>query len=401
MAENSFNWGRALAGFGEGYQGRGSQYLSGLREQDKQSALAQLGEQMASGEISQDQYIKQLATQDPATYSKIALAQYTNKAPAALQINSAIEEALKSGDTEKANRLAWLARSGAYGINTFGTPPAAPNQGQPQPMPTAEGQPQQPTAQQPSALAQMAPEYVPTGDSILPTPNSIAQQQAANAALEEEAKSAAKVRGSGEITPQQQMKIDREQAQQLGKFSLQAEMDNLTNINTVGERLLENADVWTTGFLGKAGSYIAGTPQADFEADLETVLADSALNKLMELKDSSDTGASGLGQVTEREISLLMASRAALSQSQSPEQFKENLARYLELRNKTVSRVAQQYKETYGSLPKELEGLVGGDDTGTESSGYKSADDVRSAFSSGKIKKDEAIKILKDQFGYE
>lgn len=170
-----------------------------------------------------------------------------------------------------------------------------------------------------------------------------------------EEKAAAEVTGAGEITPQQQMQIDKDKAKLAGKYALLTEKENLKNINTVGQRLLEDADMWTTGFLGKAGSYIAGTPQSDFAADLQTVLSDSTLNRLVELKDSSDTGASGLGQVTEKEIDLLMASRAALIQSQSPEQFARNLKRYLDLRNKMVSRVALEYKERFGELPEGFE----------------------------------------------
>lgn len=165
---------------------------------------------------------------------------------------------------------------------------------------------------------------------------------------------AAQVAGAGKITPQEQRKIDNQRAAQTGKFALLTEKDNLQNINTVTDRLLKDANIWTTGFLGKSGSFMPGSPQLDFAQDLETVLSDSALSRLVELKNSSDTGASGLGSITEREISLLQASKAAVAQAQSPEQFRKNLQRYKEIRNKTVERVSDAYKERFGELPAEL-----------------------------------------------
>jgi len=162
------------------------------------------------------------------------------------------------------------------------------------------------------------------------------------------ANAAAEMAARGDIGDREKLQMERDNAKNAAINALQIEKDGLKNINVVMDRLQNNANLWTTGFMGTIGSIFPGTPQADFAADLETVFADSALNKLIELKNSSETGASGLGQVTEREISLLQASRAALMQSQSPEQFRENLKRYQEQRNITVKRVEDQYNRSFG-----------------------------------------------------
>jgi len=75
---------RALGGFGAGVQGRGTEYLQQLREEQQSARLAELGNAVASGQIDRTQYLKGIAQYAPDLYGKIVLAQTQNK-PSAIQ----------------------------------------------------------------------------------------------------------------------------------------------------------------------------------------------------------------------------------------------------------------------------------------------------------------------------
>lgn len=114
----------------------------------------------------------------------------TSNLPATLQVNAAIESALKKGDYDTANRIAWLTRSQAYGVDTFGPQGNTPETFQP-------FKPKAPVETQPVAQS----EYVPTGQSIMPSGGSIAQQLAAKGALEAGAKERSKLQQQLAISP--------------------------------------------------------------------------------------------------------------------------------------------------------------------------------------------------------
>ena len=99
--------------------------------------------------------------------------------------------------------------------------------------------------------------------------------------------------------------------------------------------------------MGQKTQDIGGTPAANLKATLTTIGADSALSKLQEIRDASPTGGA-LGAITERELDLLRDSAAALAQSQSPDQLRENLRNYKRIRNEALNRVMAAYKEQYG-----------------------------------------------------
>lgn len=123
------------------------------------------------------------------------------------------------------------------------------------------------------------------------------------------------------------------------------------NINRVIDDVINSADGMTTGLGGSLMKMIPGTGASDMEANLKTVEADAAFSELQNMRDNSKTGGA-LGQVSERELALLSSAKAALSQSQSPEQFKENLLRYKEVRNAAMENVANAYKMDHGTFPQ-------------------------------------------------
>lgn len=80
---------------------------------------------------------------------------------------------------------------------------------------------------------------------------------------------------------------------------------------------------WTTG----AGSLLANLPATDarnFDAQLNTLKANIAFGELKEMRDASKTGGA-LGQVSDRELTLLSSALGALDSGQSPENFKKQL----------------------------------------------------------------------------
>lgn len=98
-----------------------------------------------------------------------------------------------------------------------------------------------------------------------------------------------------------------------------------SNLLPVFDDVKANADSWTVGLLAST-SLAPGSPAADLKANVDTLLANASFDRLQEMRANSPTGGA-LGSVTERELELLGATRAALARSQSPEQFKENVER--------------------------------------------------------------------------
>ena len=72
--------------------------------------------------------------------------------------------------------------------------------------------------------------------------------------------------------------------------------------------LLESDASFAAGPIGWATQMLPFTPGGSEASKLDTLNAKVVFDSLMELKNSSPNGASGLGQVTEREIQLLAQS---------------------------------------------------------------------------------------------
>lgn len=86
-------------------------------------------------------------------------------------------------------------------------------------------------------------------------------------------------------------------------------------------------DGWfTAGWGAEHMSVVGGSDSANLKALLNTVKANVGFDKLQAMRDSSPTGGA-LGQVSERELTLLNAAIGSLEQTQSPEQLRDNLLR--------------------------------------------------------------------------
>lgn len=82
---------------------------------------------------------------------------------------------------------------------------------------------------------------------------------------------------------------------------------------------------FTTGIVGKVAAEIPGTTRKDLEGYIDTLQANLTFDNLKAMKAQSATGASGLGQVSEREGRLLAAKVASLDADQKPETLRSNL----------------------------------------------------------------------------
>jgi hypothetical protein len=115
----------------------------------------------------------------------------------------------------------------------------------------------------------------------------------------------------------------------------------------------------TRGLAGEGGKGIFGlgnyTGGVDLAETLKTIEADSALGRLMEMKEQSSTGASGLGALSEKELGLLTSARQSVAQSQSEDQLDKNLREYKKIRTQVLKNVAEGYKQQYGEYPKGFE----------------------------------------------
>jgi hypothetical protein len=90
------------------------------------------------------------------------------------------------------------------------------------------------------------------------------------------------------------------------------------------DRALQIAQsVPSTGIFSIANA-IPGTPQYDLKTTLDTIKANVGFDQLQQMRDNSPTGGA-LGQVSERENTLLQAVLGSLDQAQSLEQFTANL----------------------------------------------------------------------------
>lgn len=106
------------------------------------------------------------------------------------------------------------------------------------------------------------------------------------------------------------------------------------------------AEKGATG-LGSMLSGFPATSSKDLAALLETIKSNIGFAELQAMRDSSPTGGA-LGQVTERELSLLQAVVGSLDQAQSREQFTANLDRLERQYQQSMAAIAAAYERDFG-----------------------------------------------------
>lgn len=109
---------------------------------------------------------------------------------------------------------------------------------------------------------------------------------------------------------------------------MQADLSQNELLNAIADArrtITENPNT-AAGFLGNALGKVGGTASSDLEGSLTTIGSRNVLDNLARMKAQSQTGASGMGALSEREGAYLRDSIASLKQSQSPGKLLDSLA---------------------------------------------------------------------------
>jgi len=105
---------------------------------------------------------------------------------------------------------------------------------------------------------------------------------------------------------------------------------------------LDAATGWQTLF-----PTMPGSKAADATAQLDTLKSKTAFGTLQAMRDASKTGGA-LGAVSEKELKLLESNLAALDTAQSPEQFRESLAKIVKFTEEAKGRSRNAFNLTHG-----------------------------------------------------
>ncbi len=124
---------------------------------------------------------------------------------------------------------------------------------------------------------------------------------------------------------------------------------NIAAIDALND-ILEQATSSDTGFYGTQEAKFEGTSAYDIAALLDTVQATAAFDSLQSMRAASKTGGA-LGQVSERELALLIAAKGAMKQGQSFTQFKKNITKVRDVLIK-VNKAA--YEDLGMTVPEEF-----------------------------------------------
>ena len=166
-----------------------------------------------------------------------------------------------------------------------------------------------------------------------------AATEAAKADVELQQKQAERQAEKQSDMPREQLKV----IQAFEKFG-----DDENYIDTA----INQANNYTAG-MGSYLEFIRGTGATDLKNTLSKIQADSAFDRLQEMRDASKTGGA-LGAVSERELTLLQSAAAPLGQEQSPEQLKRNLENYRNVRKRALRNVADAFNADYGFYPESI-----------------------------------------------
>jgi hypothetical protein len=128
------------------------------------------------------------------------------------------------------------------------------------------------------------------------------------------------------------------------------------NVNNVINDAIGMVDGFSAG-LGSKLADIPATSARNLKAKLDTIGADGAFGALQEMRDNSKTGGA-LGSIAVAELDLLKASVASLDQAQSPEQLRQSLKNFQQVRLNALRRVSDAYEQDYSERPESLDSLI-------------------------------------------
>ena len=101
--------------------------------------------------------------------------------------------------------------------------------------------------------------------------------------------------------------------------------DRASTITNTVDEVLPKVNGLTSGFGGTVLSKIPATESNDVRKTIQTIKSALSVEQLQQMRAASKNGASGFGQLSERELGVIETSIANLDQDQSPEQLAKNL----------------------------------------------------------------------------
>ena len=135
-------------------------------------------------------------------------------------------------------------------------------------------------------------------------------------------------------------------------------LQDTSNMHDAAERiysnLLEAPNGGVSGFVGKVQGKLGmdfipdGASAVEVAKAISQLRSDSALNTIVELKQASTQGATGLGQVSVVEFTSLIESNNTISQDLPNQELREATERYIYDRNRTAYNTYQSMVDQYG-----------------------------------------------------
>ena len=127
--------------------------------------------------------------------------------------------------------------------------------------------------------------------------------------------------------------------------SAQTAADKMLDSIDLIDREIGNVDWTTAGTVGAALSSLPITTDAsDLKSQIDTLLARSGFDEIVEMKKSGGT----LGAVSNNELNLLQAAKVNLQNSQSADQLRQNMLLLKDQLKKSRKAIFDAYKEDYG-----------------------------------------------------
>lgn len=154
---------------------------------------------------------------------------------------------------------------------------------------------------------------------------------------------------AAETTAASDAKYMAEGRQALPKIqrSLQDSERSNQNIMRVSNQVRGDADkAFTTGFTGSIASAVPGTAAYDLRQNLNTLRSNAAFDTLQNMRNNSPTGGA-LGAISERELELLESAFTNLNNSQTKEQFLQNLDAFERQNQASLEAMRSAYEQDY------------------------------------------------------
>lgn len=153
------------------------------------------------------------------------------------------------------------------------------------------------------------------------------------------------------ITTEDQTKTAIELPQALA--GLDSTITKVDSVMDTVRRTKEQVTPKTTGFLGARLGSIEGTDAFDLRANIKTIQANLGFDQLQRMREASKSGGA-LGQVSERELDLLISAVNSLDASQSDEQLRQNfdlVLKHYENYKLEIEKMKRLMRERAGETP--------------------------------------------------